>query len=165
MKIETLLKFRDIKFFLFDLEGVLLTKGASIDNFIGTISNACRKFNELGGNFGIVTARGEDDLIKKLKLIEGCFVLSGSVAKVSMTDLFLNSVSVDYKNVFYMGDELLDIPLLQRCGLSCAPRHARREVRRTVSFIAASEKCEELLTEIINHYKKSKEPTSRATKQ
>ncbi|PKL82980.1 MAG: hypothetical protein CVV24_07335 [Ignavibacteriae bacterium HGW-Ignavibacteriae-3] len=163
MKIETLLKFRDVKFFLFDLEGVLLHNGASSEKCLSSIAAACRTLNELGCNFGIVTARDDDELIKSLKSIDGCHVLSGSVAKVSMTDLFLKSRSVDYKHVFYMGDELLDIPLLQKCGLSCAPKHARREVKRVVSFISSSEKCEELLMEIINHYKKSKEPAGRAT--
>jgi 3-deoxy-D-manno-octulosonate 8-phosphate phosphatase (KDO 8-P phosphatase) len=114
--------------------------------------------------FGIVTARADDKLIKKLKSFENCYVLNGSLAKVSMTNEFLLSNSIDYQNVFYMGDGILDIPLLQKCGLSCAPKSARREVKRAVSFSTNADNCEEFLKEILSYYKKSKEPVSRATK-
>jgi 3-deoxy-D-manno-octulosonate 8-phosphate phosphatase (KDO 8-P phosphatase) len=164
MKIETLLKFRDIKLFFFDLDGVLLNDAASAEKSIAAISKYSRNFIQLGAGFGIITAREEDDVIGRIKLIEGCFVISGSVAKVNRTDKLLKSLSIDFKNVFYMGDGLLDIPLLQKCGLSCAPKHARREVRRVVSFTSSSEKSEDVLKEILNYFKKSKEPASRATK-
>ncbi|MFA7227587.1 MAG: HAD hydrolase family protein [Melioribacteraceae bacterium] len=164
MKIETLLKFRDIKIFFFDLEGVLLNDNSPHEKCVGAIEKYCQNFNRLGAGFGIVTAREDDELIRSLKAVKGCFVISGSVAKVSRTDKFLKSISIDYDNVFYMGDELLDVPLLQKCGLSCAPKRARREVKRVVSFTSSSDRCEDVLKEIFNHFKKSKEPASRATK-
>ena len=114
--------------------------------------------------FGIVTARPEDEFINKLKSIDNCIVLAGSIAKVNMTDTFLRAHSINYQNVFYMGDDLLDIPLLQKCGLSCAPKSARREVKRAVSFTISADNCEEILNEIFNYIKKIKEPASRATK-
>lgn len=164
MKSEVLSKIREIKLFLFDLEGVLLNGSMPIEKCFDSISKVCRDFNDLGIKFGIVTARSEDELIKKLKSIENCIVLAGSLAKVNMTDIFLRSHSINYKNVFYMGDDLLDIPLLQKCGLSCAPKGARREVKRAVSFTTSADNCEEMLNEIFNYLKKSKEPASRATK-
>jgi len=164
MKSEVLLKIREIKLFLFDLEGVLLNGSMSIEKCVGSISKMCNDFNHLGIKFGIVTARSEDELIRKLKAINSCIVLSGSIAKVTMTDKFLLSHSINYKDVFYMGDDLLDIPLLQKCGLSCAPKSARREVKRAVSFTTSADGCEEMLNEIFNYLKKIKEPASRATK-
>jgi len=154
----------EIKIFFFDLEGVLMHNGVMEDNSIKAISNTCKIFNQLGLIFGIVTARKEDKLIKKLRAIEDCFVLSSSLDKVLETDKFLSSRSVNYKNVFYMGDDLLDIPLLKKCGVSCAPKNSRREVKRIVNFIAHSDKCEDLLNEIIGYYKKSKEQANRAAK-
>lgn len=164
MKSELISKFREIKLFLFDLEGVLLNDGVSIEKCIETISRMSHNLNQIGVQFGIVTARKEDGVIRKLKTIDNCMVLAGSLAKVSMTDKFLQSRSIDYKNTFYMGDDLLDIPLLQKCGLSSAPKSARREVKRIVSFTSTSDNCDEILKELFNYIKKSKEPASRATK-
>lgn len=164
MKSELLNKFREIKIFLFDLEGVLLNDGESIEKCTESVAKISNDFKQLGVMFGIVTARADDKLIKKLKSFENCYVLNGSLAKVSMTNEFLLSNSIDYQNVFYMGDGILDIPLLQKCGLSCAPKSARREVKRAVSFSTNADNCEEFLKEILSYYKKSKEPASRATK-
>ncbi len=164
MKSEVLFKMREIKLFLFDLEGVLLNGNMSLEKCFDSISKTNNSFNQLGVKFGIVTARSEDDLIIKLKTIDNCIVLAGSLAKVNMTDAYLYSHSIDYRNVFYMGDDLLDLPLLQKCGLSCAPKSARREVKRAVSFIASGDNCESMLNEIFNYIKKFKEPVSRATK-
>jgi 3-deoxy-D-manno-octulosonate 8-phosphate phosphatase (KDO 8-P phosphatase) len=164
MNSELLNKFREIKIFLFDLDGVLINTGESIEKCTNYVAKFCNDFKELGVMFGIVTARSNDVLIENLKSIENCYVLNGSLDKVSMADEFLSSKLILYKNVFYMGDSLLDIPLLQKCGLTCAPKSARREVKRTVSFSTNTDNCEELLKEIFTYYKKSKEPASRATK-
>lgn len=164
MKNEVLSKIREIKLFLFDLEGVLLNGNTPFDKCFNSISKMCSEFNVLGLKFGIVTARLEDELIKKLKSIENCIVLSGSLAKVDMTDNFLHEHSINYRNVFYMGDDLLDIPLLQKCGLSFAPKSARREVKRAVTLTTSAYGCEEILEEIFNLLKNIKEPASRATK-
>lgn len=164
MKNELLNKFKEIKIFLFDLDGVLMHDGESIEKCTDTVAKISDDFKQLNILFGIVTARAEDKLINKLKTIENCSVLNGSLDKVSMTNKFLLSKEIDYQNVFYMGDGILDIPLLQKCGLSCAPKSARREVKRAVSLSLNADNCEELLREILGYYKKSKESSNRATK-
>lgn len=164
MKSEVLSKIRNIKLFLFDLEGVLLHSGMPVEKCFDSISKISSDFNDLDLEFGIVTARSDDDFIEKLRSIDKCIVLSGSLAKVNMTDNYLHSRSIEYENVFYMGDELLDIPLLQKCGLSCAPKSARREVKRVVTFTVSADNCEDILNEIFSYLKKIREPASRATK-
>ena len=36
----------------------------------------------------------------------------------------------------YMGDELVDLPVLTRCGFACAPREAPEAVRARVHYVA-----------------------------
>lgn len=117
MKNKFPIKLGTIKLFLFDLEGVLHHKDSSNLNCLGAIELACRELNKLGRMFGIVTASSDNELINKLKMIVGCIVLSSSLDKVTATNNFLKSQSFDYQNVFYMGDDLLDIPLLKKCGV------------------------------------------------
>ena len=164
MKNDILLKFGDVKLFLFDLEGVLTHADYPHDKCIELISKACMEFNQLGLKFGIVTARKDDDLINKLKAIKDCNILAAAFDKVSAVNEFLKVNSLDYESVFYIGDDLLDIPLLSRCKVSAAPNSARREVKRVVNFIVKSDKCEDLIQEIINTFKNSKEKAGRATK-
>jgi 3-deoxy-D-manno-octulosonate 8-phosphate phosphatase (KDO 8-P phosphatase) len=35
-----------------------------------------------------------------------------------------------------MGDELVDLPVLERCGFACAPREAPEAVRSRVHYVA-----------------------------
>ena len=38
----------------------------------------------------------------------------------------------------FMGDELVDLPVLERCGLACAPREAPAAVRSRVHWLASA---------------------------
>ena len=38
----------------------------------------------------------------------------------------------------FMGDELVDLPVLTRCGFACAPREAPEEVRSRVHYVASA---------------------------
>lgn len=164
MKSDIVAKFGAVKVFLFDLEGVLIKNDTMSDQCFKDIKSASDEFQRLGVRFGIVTARKSDDLIAKLKTIDGLKVIASSLDKVSAAEKFLDSISLDYGNVFYMGDDLLDLPLLKKCGVSAAPLTSRREVRREVNFVSKSESCSELFNEIITYYLKSKETAKRATR-
>lgn len=165
MKNNFFSKLGQINIFLFDLEGVLFNKKEITEQrFIKIIESFAVEFKNLGLIFGIITAAEENDLIRKLNLIDNCFIFSSSLDKVSAADKFITSHNVDYKNVFYMGDGILDVPLLKKCGVSSTPPTARREVKRTVSFITKSNNCEEILNEILLLYRKSQEVINRATK-
>jgi len=157
MKNEILTKIKEIKIFLFDLEGVLLNDNITADKLFNLLSAKVKEFDRYGLKFGIITAREEDDLINKLKLIENCNVVASSLDKVSSADNFLTTNSIDYKNVFYIGDDLLDIPLLKKCRLTSAPTNGRREVRRIVNFVVKSKNPEDILNEILSLIKKSNE--------
>lgn len=164
MKSEILTKMKEIKIFLFDLEGVLLNDNTTSDKLFDLLSAKIKEFNRHGLKFGIITAREDDDLINKLKSIENCYVISSSLDKVSSADNFLTTSSVDYKNVFYMGDDLLDIPLLKKCRLTSTPMNGRREVKRIVNFVTKSKDPENILNEILSLFKKSMEIEASAAK-
>ena len=143
-----------IKLILFDLEGVIIEestgKNERMDKKIYEIfEHFC---NELDGKnliTGIVTAREEDKLIRELRRIKCLDVLSASIDKTSQTEKLLKKYFLTYENVCFIGHDILDIPLLQRSGLSIATRDARREVKRVVDYISKAPTLEELLNEII----------------
>ena len=164
MKSEILTLMKEIKIFLFDLDGVLLNDNTTQEKLFAILPAKIKEFNRYGLKFGIITARENDDLINKLKSIENCYVISSSLDKVSSADIFLAENSFDYKNVFYMGDDLLDIPLLKKCKLSSAPLSGRREVKWIVNFVAESKDPENILNEILSLIKKSMEMEASVAK-
>lgn len=159
MKSELLKNFSSIKIFLFDLEGVLISKHSAVDyttvkpdwSFIKT---ACEEFSKLGARFGVVTAADIKHDFDNTA-VDGCIFLTASINKVEKVNELLSRLQIDYKDVFYIGDDLLDIPLLQKCGISAAPKDGRREVKRIVSFITQSDSGQ-VLNEIIDYLKQSK---------
>jgi 3-deoxy-D-manno-octulosonate 8-phosphate phosphatase (KDO 8-P phosphatase) len=139
MKKELIHKLGRVKLFLFDLEGVLLHKADSLseeayNEFLTQVDNASKIFNELNLGMGIVTARKRDKIIEDLERIEKCIVLAASIEKVKAVEELLNESKIEFQDIFYMGDEVLDIPLLKKCGLSAAPKSAIRDVKRVVNF-------------------------------
>ncbi len=157
---ETLDKVKDVKLFLFDLEGVLLfknnlTEEKSRQTFMEQILKACKEFCKYNVRFGIVTAHKEDEFIDELRKIENCIILSTSVEKVSAVEELLNKLNLGFDKIFYMGDEVLDIPLLRKCGLSAAPKSSSREVKRVVDLLINSTSAEDVFKEIFNLFQKA----------
>jgi|GEM_PF-741793 3-deoxy-D-manno-octulosonate 8-phosphate phosphatase (KDO 8-P phosphatase) len=161
MKKELLQKLFEIKLFLFDLEGVLLQNADSLTetsllDFIEEIKKAASELEKRNLLMGIVTARQNDELIKKLNGIKNCKVLSGSVEKVKAAEDYLEEIEINFENVFYMGDEVLDIPLLMKCGFSAAPKSAIRDVKRVVNYSFTALNTQNLFDELIFNIDKSR---------
>jgi YrbI family 3-deoxy-D-manno-octulosonate 8-phosphate phosphatase len=159
MKSDLLAKLKEIKLFLFDLEGVLLPRDSSKtseseNEFLLQLKSACEEFWNHNVKLGIVTA-SNDKLIDKIKDNSKCILLSDSINKVKMVDDFLKHDTIEYNQVLYIGDDILDIPLLQRVGISGAPKDGRREVKRVVSFITKSGSGH-ILPEIMDYIKQTK---------
>jgi len=159
MKSEILNKLKYIRLFLFDLEGVLISKQATdsserFSKMQTQIKKACDEFSMFNLKFGIVTA-SDEPFYEQIKNLDNCVLLSNSINKVKMVDDYLKQVNIDYKQVLYIGDDILDIPLLQKVGISGAPKDGRREVKRVVNFITKSNSGE-VLPEIIDFIKQTK---------
>ena len=153
MKQEILDKLKNIKLFLFDLEGVLYNKDYysnedSLKNFLSEIEIACNRFKSYNVCFGIVTARQHDKLIDDLNNIKNCTILATSIEKVSAVKELAEKLGLDFTNIFYMGDDILDIPLLRMCGLSASPKNSKRDVKRVVNFTIDSGNAGEIFNEI-----------------
>ena len=60
----------------------------------------------------------------------------GSVDKVAHFERLLAQLEVKAENAGYMGDEVVDLPLLEAVGFSAAPPEAPDEVRAAVHYVA-----------------------------
>lgn len=132
-----------IRLLLLDVDGVL-TDGRI---WYGPEGEALKAFDVKDGH-GMVLVRGH----LALGVISG---RPGKASEVRLRELGVNHLvfgqrdklagyaslahlGVPDDEVAYMGDDVNDLPLLRRVGLSAAPADARPEVREAVHFVARS---------------------------
>jgi 3-deoxy-D-manno-octulosonate 8-phosphate phosphatase (KDO 8-P phosphatase) len=65
-------------------------------------------------------------------------VLQGAGRKLPVFEKLLRRMKLEPAQAGYMGDELVDLPVLTRCGFACAPGEAPAPVRRRVHYVAAA---------------------------
>jgi 3-deoxy-D-manno-octulosonate 8-phosphate phosphatase (KDO 8-P phosphatase) len=134
-----------IRLLLLDVDGVL-TDGRI---WYGPEGEALKAFDVRDGH-GMVMVR--DHLDGGLGVISG---RPGKASEVRLRELGVKHIVFGQRDkmagyaalahlgipddaVAYMGDDVNDLPLLRRVGLSAAPADARPEVREAVHFVAAS---------------------------
>jgi len=142
---------RKIKLFLFDLDGVLLLrKDSSHEELFACMAEFANKLKSKNLSAGIITGRTNDPLTKKLANIDNWEIVTSSFNKVGSVKQLLFKLNLGFDNVLYIGDDMLDIPLLQKVGVAIAPSSARREVKRVVDIIIDVDKNKSILQYVIN---------------
>lgn len=65
-------------------------------------------------------------------------VLQGIDDKLAVFQEIIRKKGLAAESTGYMGDELLDLPVLTRCGFACAPHEAPEAVRARVHYVASA---------------------------
>ena len=52
---------------------------------------------------------------------------------------YLEALKIKRAATAYMGDDVVDLPILTRCGFACAPHEAPEDVRRRAHYIASAD--------------------------
>jgi 3-deoxy-D-manno-octulosonate 8-phosphate phosphatase (KDO 8-P phosphatase) len=149
--------FTKINFILMDLDGVLTdgtiiysTNGEHIKVFSVYDGYGIERGHKHGFKFGIISGRSSDvnvNRAKKLKIEE----LHQDIGdKVSAFEQIRKKYNLEDKNFCYIGDEVFDIPLLQRVAFSAAPANAVDEVKNEVHYVAKLEGGKGAVREIID---------------
>ena len=58
--------------------------------------------------------------------------------KLLVFERIIEKHRVSANHAGFMGDELVDLPVLEACGFACAPREAPQAVRRRVDYVAGA---------------------------
>ena len=80
-----------------------------------------------GSNEAIVQARAKTLGIDR--------VYCGPKPKLEITDLWLRQMGLKYENVVYLGDDVNDLPVMRKAGLSACPADAPDSVKREVNYV------------------------------
>jgi 3-deoxy-D-manno-octulosonate 8-phosphate phosphatase (KDO 8-P phosphatase) len=134
-----------VRLLLFDVDGVL-TDGAVVMHADGSESKgfhirdgaAIVWAQRAGLTVGLLSARSSGATAHRAAQLAVRIVLQGVPSKLAAYEQILRDARVDDGAVAYMGDDLLDLPVLARVGLSAAPADAAPEVRESVDWVSAA---------------------------
>jgi len=129
---------------LFDVDGVL-TDGTVLLHGDGSESKrfhirdgtAVVLARRAGLKVGLISARPSDATMQRASQLEFDFVHQVSSSKLSAFEAVLRSAGVAEEAVAYMGDDLIDLPLLRRVGLAAAPADAVQDVRNAAHWVSS----------------------------
>jgi len=134
-----------IRLLLFDVDGVL-TDGAVVMHADGSESKgfhirdgaAIVWAQRAGLTVGLLSARSSGATAHRAAQLAVRIVAQGVASKLAAYEQIARDARVDDAAVAYMGDDLLDLPVLARVGFSAAPADAAQEVRERVDWVSAA---------------------------
>jgi 3-deoxy-D-manno-octulosonate 8-phosphate phosphatase (KDO 8-P phosphatase) len=135
---------RRVRLVLLDVDGVL-TDGTVIMHGDGTESKAFHIRDgaaivwamQTGVDVGLLSARASAATTQRAAQLGMTIVAQGVPSKPTEFERILAQQGLAEQNVAYMGDDLLDLPILARAGLSGAPADAAEEVRAAAHWVSA----------------------------
>jgi 3-deoxy-D-manno-octulosonate 8-phosphate phosphatase (KDO 8-P phosphatase) len=153
-----------VKLILFDVDGVL-TDGKVLVHANGTES---KEFNirdgiamvwaqRAGLRVGFLSARTSATTPHRAAQLGVTLVYHGVASKIETFERILRDLAIEDEEVAYMGDDIVDLAVLQRAGLSAAPADAVEEVRARVDFVARSNGGEGAARELIETILRAKQ--------
>ena len=145
--------------FLLDLDGVLTdgsiylddngieAKRFSVRDGFGLLW--CRRF---GLKTGVISGRPSQAGLRRCQDLGLDEIHLGNINKLSVFDAICRNHRLRPEETAYMGDDLLDLPLLERVGLAACPADAHPEVQRKVHFISNFPGGHGAVRELVDHW-------------
>jgi len=84
---------------------------------------------------GIISGRSSKAVARRARELQINYVRQGSGEKVKVFEEILSEASVDAGEVAFMGDDLVDIPLMRRCELAIAVADATPETKHMAHYV------------------------------
>jgi 3-deoxy-D-manno-octulosonate 8-phosphate phosphatase (KDO 8-P phosphatase) len=134
-----------VRLLLLDVDGVLTdgtitiaADGGEAKRFDIKDGAAIVWAQRLGLKVGLLSARPSPVTTRRAAELRIRIVVETSQPKVAAYDQLLRRLKLVDEEVAYMGDDLLDLPVLRRAGLALAPADAAAEVRRLAHHVTSA---------------------------
>ena len=84
---------------------------------------------------GVISGRVSPATVARAKQCNMTYVYQGHIEKIPILEEILGQAGIDGSQVAYIGDDLTDVVVMNRVGLSIAPANARPEVKRSAMHV------------------------------
>ena len=136
-------KFKNIKNFVFDVDGVLTNGGL----YILPSGEFMRKMNAKDGyalklalikgyNIAIITGGREKNIKERLEKLGITNVFLNAHDKLPILNKYLSDNKIDPSTSLYMGDDIPDLKPMKNIGLACCPNDAVYEIKEISHYIS-----------------------------
>lgn len=133
----------EVELLLLDVDGVLTDSSiifgageAEAKAFSTRDGLGIRLLREAGVETGIITARRSEAVRRRAENLGLRHVFQGADNKVAALEEILAAQNLTPRQVAYMGDDWLDLPVLTRVGLAAAVADALPEVKAVAHYVS-----------------------------
>ncbi|RIK67523.1 MAG: HAD family hydrolase [Planctomycetota bacterium] len=131
-----------IKLLILDVDGVLtggeLTydeRGCLTKTFHVQDGGAIRSWQKAGGRVAIISGRTSAAVAERARELQIDLVAQGVGDKLPVFEKFCREAGVSAAEASFVGDDLLDIPPMRRCGYPIAVANAVPAVKREARYV------------------------------
>jgi 3-deoxy-D-manno-octulosonate 8-phosphate phosphatase (KDO 8-P phosphatase) len=154
--------FANIKLLAMDVDGVL-TDGGIILHHDGTESkrfnihdgHGISMWHRAGLKTAFISGRMTEATALRARQLEISYVFQNCHEKLPVFEKLLVDVGLEASEAAYIGDDLMDIPLLHRAGFSAAVANAVDEVKRSAAYVTVRSGGSGAVREVIEHILKN----------
>ncbi|MDR1657013.1 MAG: HAD hydrolase family protein [Deltaproteobacteria bacterium] len=150
--------FPPLKWVGFDVDGVMTDGGIILDNngvetkrFHSRDGHALKLLVRSGLKVAIITGRRSAVVERRAAELGIAEVFQNVLDKGEAFQEILAAQSLRPEETAFAGDDMVDLPILRRCGLSMAPADASSEVLAVVNFITRSPGGGGAVREMVEH--------------
>ena len=87
---------------------------------------------------GVISGRDSPATLERAQQVGMTWVFQGHIEKIPLFEKIMSEASVSPEQVAYVGDDLTDVVIMRRVGLSFATANARGEVKSSAKVVVDS---------------------------
>lgn len=140
---DILKRAKRVRLMLFDVDGVLTDgklwygpSGEALKSFCALDGHGIKLAMQSGIAVALLSGRTSPAVTIRAAELGIAHVLQGIEDKLDSFNRLCRSLGIGAGETGFAGDDLVDLPVLRRCGFACAPREAHQLVREHVHYVA-----------------------------
>jgi 3-deoxy-D-manno-octulosonate 8-phosphate phosphatase (KDO 8-P phosphatase) len=137
---------KPLKALLLDVDGVLtdggityVSDGSELKTFNALDGHGIKLAQQAGIRVGIITGLSSDVVARRARELAIVDVFQGQLNKIESLEEFRVRHQIEYGEIGYMGDDVLDLAVLKRVGFAACPRNAHFSVKNASHYITRLE--------------------------
>jgi len=139
-------KAKSIRIVIFDVDGVLTDgtlyftdSGEEIKAFNSRDGHGMKMLKASGVELAIITARESRSVKLRAENLNITLLYQGEKNKLKVFESLVTKLKIDMSSCAYVGDDLIDLPVMTRCGLSICVPSSPVLVKKHAHYVTNSE--------------------------
>ncbi len=133
---------KQIKLVIFDVDGVmtdgslyLTDDGQELKAFNSLDGHGMKMLKRSGVDLAIITGRTSKLVPHRAKNLGIEHIYQGAENKVEAYEHLINALQISPENVAYMGDDVVDLPVMRRCGLALCVANGHHLAKQHAHYV------------------------------